>query len=153
MSYDTQFQHGLSWLSSDEDEACASKILKAVYAAIYDENPNHDVTRCLLRAYDLQFESDYPDKPEPVTFEGDEAWKFCRAQYMKHALPHYKRYGIKATESGLDEVFGYPESLPSNYPIRRGILVSVAKRLAASDAFHAKSIREAYKAEAEAHAK
>jgi hypothetical protein len=145
VSYDSKYKHGLSWLNNDEDEKCSGKIKVAMYAAIYDENPDPKVVEYLMRAYDVQRDLDddlvSDGTHEPVCFTGEEAFKYLRAQYMKHALPLMKREGFARTEDDLAEVFEWPSSLPYDYPIRRAVLTSVAKRLAAADTHLYKSLR------------
>lgn len=150
MAYDSKFQHGLSWLNDSEEEKCSPKILTALYAAIYDENGDPDVVRHLLNAFDSQYALDNDEAPEPTTFRGEEAFQYLRKQYMKEAIPAYKRAGFDRDEDSLGEIFEWPSSLPYDYPIRRGILKSVAKRIAAADVSHSKALRAyALKADAE----
>jgi len=145
MAYDSKYRHGLSWLNDDEDEACSGKIKVALYAAIYDENPNPGVVRDLMRAYDVQRDLDEDlvndGTHEPVCLLGEAAFKYLCARYMQHALPLMRREGIARTEDDLSEVFEWPASLPYDYPIRQSILTSVARRMAAADTLLYKSLR------------
>jgi len=142
MAVDARYKHGLSWLSNEDDESCSKKILRALYAAIYDENGDRDVVRSLLRAYEAQWSYDHPDKEEPKGLKGDEALAYMRRIYMAEALPRMQREGFAKTEDDLAEVFEWPQSIPYDWEIRVGILKTVAIRLAAADLRCYKEMRQ-----------
>lgn len=146
---DNRFRHGLSWLDEDEDEDAAKLILKAIYRCIYDEHQNSTVVRSLLEAYDQQKQHDDVDA-KPLTLCGlcgDFAFAYMQQQYCEAIRPILTLYKVNNDQDGCMENFWWPESLPENYPIRRGILKSVARRMAVADAYTARELKRHYEAE------
>jgi hypothetical protein len=147
MAYDSKYQHGLSHLNHGEDEPCSPKILKALYAAVYDADASEDVVQLLLRAYDIQHGIDHDDAPEPKVLQGEEAWRFmykCWLPVFKHECD---RYEIAYDDRGIEnsETFEWPSALPFDYPIRTGILKSIGERMGRSDAWLTKCLRDEFK--------
>lgn len=138
MGYDEKYQW--SWVKHDEAEPCSDKIEHALYASIYDETPNKDVTRCLLRALSLQFEADYDEEVSPNELSGRDAWQFCYDLYEKRVL----KSGLYSERSSIMEVFGYPESLPDDFPIPKKVLRNIAARMAQCDITHAVNMKKFY---------
>jgi hypothetical protein len=144
MAYDSKYKHGMSWLNDEEEDACAPKILKALYAAVYDENSDDVVVQLLLRAYDLQHPLDNKGAKEPKTLSGQDAWAFMKAKWAMVFKRELGRYGIPFDDDGVEnsEVFDWPSSLPYDYPVRVGILKSVGERMGRADACLTKSLRD-----------
>jgi hypothetical protein len=148
--YDSKYEHGLSWLDNHEKEPCSTKILLALYGAIYDENADPTIVGHLMTAYEAQLEHDYDDLPEPRCLAGNEAWKYMRdTVWFPEFKRHLVRHGFNPNQYPSDdtEVFHWPESLPSR-PIRVRILKSIGLRMAAADAWLAKCLRDAAEQEA-----
>lgn len=144
MAYDSKYRHGLSHLSYEEEDPCAPKILKALYAAVYDRNADPEVVRLLLHAYDLQHSLDNEDAKEPRCLSGDEAWAFMKARWLPVFKQELTRYGIPFDDRGIEnsETFEWPESLPCHFPVRVGILKSIGERMGRADAWLTKCLRD-----------
>lgn len=144
MAYDSKYQHGLSWLGDGEEDPCSPKILKALYSAVYDANASEDVVRLLLRAYDLQHGIDHDDAPEPKTLQGEDAWRYMKARWFPVFKRELQRHDIACDDRGIEssETFEWPSALPSDYPIRVGILKSIGERMGRADAWLTKCLRD-----------
>lgn len=114
------------------------RILGLVYASIYADESS-DVTKCLLRAYDQQCDAD--EQPEHPSLEGSAAWEYMRSVYLKRRKAQGLCYDIASEE------FEWPQALPTNYPIRKGILKSVGLRMAAADHYLRRQMQQAYLSE------
>ena len=114
------------------------RILVLVYASIYEDQPA-DVTKSLMRAYDEQCSED--DQPERETLDHIEAHDFMQNLYV------HRRANQGRDKDAAIEEFEWPSSLPTDYPIRKGILRCVAIRMAAADHWQFKKMQEAYLAE------
>jgi hypothetical protein len=134
----SRFYEPLSSFIEQDSEPLRKRILHLVYASIYaDQSP--DVTRCLLRAYEAQCGED--EQPEPETFEHDKAYEFMANLYVARRV-HQGRDPVSSAEE-----FEWPEALPRDIPLRKGILRCVAIRMASADNWMYKKMREAYLAE------
>ena len=138
MSDDSRFYEPIASFVEQDSEPLRKRILALVYAAIYADQSS-DVTRNLLRAYEAQCGED--EQPEPETLEHDAAYEFMANLYVKRRV-HQGRDPVTAAEE-----FEWPEALPRDFPLRKGILRCVAIRMANADNWLYKKMREAYLAE------
>jgi len=138
MSDTTRFYEPINSFIESDFDPLRKRILELVYASIYADE-SCDVTKCLLKAYDQQCDAD--DLPEAQNLEGEAAWEYMRAIYLKRRKAQGLREDIAAEE------FEWPQALPTNYPIRKGILKSVGLRMAAADHYLRRQMHKAYLAE------
>lgn len=148
MAYDSKYRHGLSYLNHEEEDPCSPKILKALYAAVYDADASEDVVRLLLRAYDLQHGIDHDDAPEPKTLQGREAELYMRSRWLPVFKQELDRHCIaySPVDRNIEnsETFEWPSALPYDYPIRVGILKSIGERMGRADAWLTKCLRDEF---------
>lgn len=140
MSADSRFYSPIESFIEQDSDPLRKRILQLVYAAIY-EDKSADVTRSLLRAYDQQCEED--ERPEAETLEHNAAWSYMHGVYIKERA----RRGRDADAAA--EEFEWPNALPTDYPLRKGIVKSVALRMAAADDWSHRQMMKAFQAERE----
>ena len=135
---DTRFYSPIESYIEQDSTPLRKRVLQLVYAAIYADQ-SAEVTHHLLRAYEEQCSED--ERPEVESLEGDKAWEFMHNLYVRRRVEQ-GRDGVSSSEE-----FEWPSALPTNYPVRKGILKTVALRMAAADHWLYKKMREAYLAE------
>jgi hypothetical protein len=95
-----------------------------------------DVTRNLMRAYEAQCTED--EQSEPETLDHDKAYEFMANLYVQRRV-RQGRDPVTAAEE-----FEWPEALPRDFPLRKGILRCVAIRMTNADNWMYKKMREEY---------
>lgn len=138
MSTDSRFYSPIESFIEQDSDPLRKRILQLVYAAIYEDR-SADVTKRLLQAYDMQCEED--ERPETESLDHDAAWQYMRRVYLKERV----RRGRNA--EAASEEFEWPAALPTDYPLRKGIVKSVGLRMAVADDWSFRQIVKAFQAE------
>jgi hypothetical protein len=133
----------LSTFLENDSEPLRKRILELLYLSIWDDGPNtsNDVTEYLLRAYEAQCKED--ERNVPAKLEGSAACEFLYNLYVERAVLERKNRKLPTDADSVAEGFEWPEALPRDYPIRIGILKTVAFRMAAADAYSFEQLRNA----------
>jgi hypothetical protein len=134
----------ISSFIEEDPEPLRKRILELVYKSIWDDGPNtsDDVTKCLLQAYEAQCVED--ERPKSKTLEGDEAYDFVHKLYVERGVIERKNRKLPADPDSVAEGFEWPDALPRDYPLRLGILKTIAVRMAAADAYQYEKLRQAW---------